>query len=397
MRRFLKDFIRLESSGGMVMLAATILALLFSNTPLLGYYHNILSLKISLHIGVLSISKSLLLWINDGLMTIFFLSVSLELKREILGGELSSFSRFCFPLYAAIGGIVVPALIYVLFNWGNAAYLSGWAIPTATDIAFSLGVLALLGRSIPLSLKLFLLTLAILDDISGISIIAIFHTSDLSWLSMGLAAAIIFFMIMMNFFRVMNLVAYSLVGLILWCCVLKSGIHATLAGVVLGFMIPIGDKTNVCTSPLMRFEQAINPWVSFLVVPLFAFANAGLTFKNIGGDTFGHPIVLGVFVGLFVGKPVGIMLFAWGAVKLGWAKRSGNCQWLDVYGVALLCGIGFTMSLFIGTLAFKDQTGYISLVQLGVLLASLMSGIFGFAILKWSVKRRECKLADKRV
>ncbi|MFN3234815.1 MAG: Na+/H+ antiporter NhaA [Gammaproteobacteria bacterium] len=376
----IRNFLKLESSSGIILLAAAILALLCNNSPLSHWYDSLLDTNVAFHIGDFVLSKPFLHWVNDGLMAIFFLLVGLELKREFMIGQLHGISRVLLPLICAIGGIIVPAIIYLLVTHGNATEMNGWAIPTATDIAFALGVLSLCGDRVPVSLKIFLTAIAIIDDIGAILIIAIFHTSQLSWLSLGFASTIIILLALMNIIGIRKLPIYVLLGLILWLCVLKSGIHATLAGVVLAFAIPL--KTDVHGfSPLCWLEDKLHPWVAYFVMPLFAFANAGLSLKGISFSTFLHPVPLGIILGLFAGKQIGVMLFAWITIKLNIAPMPKNCGWLDIYGIALLCGIGFTMSLFIGGLAFKTLDVYQKQVQLGVLTASILSGVIGYFIL----------------
>lgn len=384
----IKQFLKLESSSGILLLIVTVLAIVATNSPLAGYYNDFLSVHFSISLGTVGLDKPLLLWINDGLMATFFLLVGLELKREMLQGQLRGISNVILPAVAAIGGIVVPALIYLVFTHQNPIEAKAWAIPTATDIAFALGVLSLFGSRVPLTLKLFLTALAIIDDVGAISIIAIFHSNNLSVLSLSLAAVIIVSMILLNKFRVRSIVPYALLGLILWVCVLKSGVHATLAGVVVGFIIPLNREEGEHESPLEYLEEKMHPWVAYLVMPLFAFANAGVSFSGINIKVLFSPVVLGIVAGLFIGKQLGIFLFSWVLVKLKLAKLPEGCDWLQLYAVSLICGIGFTMSLFIGSLAFSDLMHYQIQVRLGVIIGSLISGVSGGLLLVYALKNK---------
>jgi NhaA family Na+:H+ antiporter len=385
----IRRFLQLESASGIILLLAAILAIVCSNSSLSPLYDDFLRVHFSLKLGPFALDKPLLLWINDGLMAIFFLLVGLELKREILDGQLRGLSRIALPFFAALGGIIVPALMYLWFNpYPTEGYI-GWAIPTATDIAFALGVLSLFGQRISISLKLFLMALAIIDDIGAILIIAIFHTANLSYLSLALAGLMVLILCLLNITGVRSLTAYLFVGAILWLCVLKSGVHATLAGVILGFAIPLKTSHEQRQSPLCWLEDKLHPWVAYCVMPVFAFANAGLSLSGITWKTFLSPVPLGIAMGLFVGKQVGIFLFTWAVVALGWAKRPNYSTWLELYGVSLLCGIGFTMSLFIGGLAFRDLIAHHASVRLGVLAGSLVSGISGYLLLAYAIRRRE--------
>lgn len=339
-------------------------------------------------IGTFALSKPLILWVNDGLMAIFFFLVGLEIKRELMEGELNSLSKFALPGFAAVGGMVVPGLIYAFFNWEVPGYLHGWAIPTATDIAFALGILSLLGSRVPVSLKIFLTALAILDDLGAIVIISLFYTHDMSMLSLALAGLCVIILAILNITGVKQIGAYILVGFILWICVLKSGVHATLAGVILAMAIPLRDKDDPSNSPVRNLEHALHPWVAFLVLPIFAFFNAGVSFEGITLKTFTHSIPLGIAAGLFIGKQLGVFGAAWIAVKAKLAKLPEGASWSWIYGIAMVCGIGFTMSLFIGTLAFNEtDKHYAVLVRLGVLLGSLLSGVLGYFILFFKSKK----------
>ena len=373
-------FFQLEAASGLLLIAAAILALIINNSPLSWLYTGLLDTPVVAQIGALKIAKPLLLWINDGLMALFFLLIGLEVKREVLDGQLSKPSQLVLPGAAAIGGMLVPALIYWFLNRDNPAALDGWAIPTATDIAFALGVLALLGKRIPVSLKLFLMTLAIIDDLGAIVIIAIFYSGDLSTLSLGLAAACIAALVALNRLGVVKLGPYMIIGLILWVCVLKSGVHATLAGVTLAFCIPLRTK-NAEPSPLLTLEHALHPWVAYGILPLFAFANAGLSLSGVTVESFTHLVPMGIAVGLLVGKTVGVFGLTWLAVKTGIAALPQGANWGQVLGVAILCGIGFTMSLFVGSLAFvPGASEYAGMDRMGILTGSLFAALIGYAV-----------------
>ncbi|MCK5709509.1 MAG: Na+/H+ antiporter NhaA, partial [Deltaproteobacteria bacterium] len=325
-------------------------------------------------------------WINDGLMAIFFLLIGLEVKREILDGQLSSISQVALPGIAAIGGMAIPALIYILFNISNASALNGWAIPAATDIAFALGILALLGSRVPLSLKLFLLTLAIIDDLGAIVIIAIFYSGELSVTSLIFAGVAIAALFAMNLFGVKRIAAFVVVGIILWICVLKSGVHATLAGVILAFAIPLRTKEDE-PCPLREMEHSLHPWIAFGIMPIFAFANAGVSLKGMSFGSLFEPIPIGIALGLFLGKQVGVFGFSFAAVKLGLAKLPSDINWRLIYGTSVLCGIGFTMSLFISTLAFDSSIADdATSARIGILVGSFIAAIVGYLILKSSLK-----------
>jgi NhaA family Na+:H+ antiporter len=380
LRRFLNN----EAAGGIVLMATAALALIVANSPLADGYFDALHA----YVGGLSV----LHWINDGLMALFFLLVGLEIKREMLDGQLASWPRRVLPGVAAVGGMLVPALIYVGLNQGTPENLRGWAIPAATDIAFALGVISLLGRRVPASLKIFLAALAILDDLGAVLIIAFFYTAELSLIHLGLAGAVVGLLIVLNRMGVKALSAYLVLGALLWWLVLRSGIHATLAGVVLALTIPITVTPTApesAHSPLHRLEHAITPWVAFLVVPIFGFANAGVSFAGMSLGALLAPLPLGVAAGLFVGKQVGVFAFAWTAIRLGWADRPADATWGQLYGTALLCGIGFTMSLFIGLLAFPSVEQQ-DAAKLGVLTGSVLSGLAGYLVLRFT--RRESVL-----
>jgi len=384
--RSIKEFLKLEASGGLLLMATAAWALVVANTPLRILYTWYLNIPISIQVGDLIIAKPALLWINDGLMAVFFLLVGLELKREFVEGELSSISTLVMPAAAALGGLVVPALIYSYITWDHGVMRNGWAIPTATDIAFALGVLTLLGDRVPASLKIFLLSLAILDDIGAIIMIALFYTTNLSELSLAIAALALITLIVMNRLRVTRIAAYFVVGLVLWTSVLKSGVHATLAGVVLGFLIPI-DVENEDGEPLAKkLEHDLHPWVIYFVLPVFAFANAGVELVGVTWDVLLHPVTLGIALGLFFGKSIGVFVMTWIVCSLRITKLPDGVTWWQIYGVAVLCGVGFTMSLFIGTLAF-DEAGisYSPNDRLGVIIGSALSAIWGYGVLRWAL------------
>ncbi len=377
-----KRFNEVESFGGMLLFFAAVTALVISNTSLQGWYHNFFSnVHLSFGFGAFSISESIQHWINDGLMVIFFMLVGLEIKRELVVGELSRWSNALLPLMAALGGIVIPAMVYLLVNKGHSQFDQGWAIPTATDIAFSLGVLALLKSRIPTSLKVFLTALAIIDDLGAIIVIAVFYTTGLSWLLVLAACFCITILLLFNRLGIVRFTPYAIVGFILWLCVLGSGIHATLAGIALAFAYPLQDKRNHLHLPSRKVEHYLHPWVAYLILPLFAFANAGVTFSHITQSSLLHPITLGIFAGLFFGKPLGIFLASWLAVKTKIANLPNGVNFNMIYGVALLAGIGFTMSLFVGTLAFPFG-GYQLMVKMGVFGASVLSGLMGYWVLR---------------
>ncbi len=376
----MQDFLRLESSAGVLLIFAALLALIANNSFLSNYYGALLSTPVVVQVGALEIAKPLLLWINDGLMAVFFFLVGLEIKREILEGELSTFDKAALPVFAAIGGIAAPALIYVGFNWDNPATAAGWAIPAATDIAFALGFLALAASRAPVSLKIFLLAVAIIDDLAAIVIIALFYTADLSLMALTFALMGATMLFVLNRFGVRSPAPYILIGAIVWVCVLKSGVHATLAGVVTALAIPIAGRTEKCQSPLHKLEHDLHPWVAFMILPLFAFANAGLSFQGLTPSAILAPAPIGIALGLFIGKPVGVLLMAFLATRLGLARLPSDITWAQLAGVAWLTGVGFTMSLFIGGLAFSDADT-LNQVRLGVLTGSIASAAAGCTVL----------------
>jgi len=383
---FLEEFIKKESSAGILLIFVTILALALKNSVLSEFYAAFLRTPVEIRFADLHIAKPLLLWINDGLMAIFFLLIGLEVKREFLEGQLSTLSQVALPGIAAIGGMVVPALFYVYINVGDETAMRGWAIPTATDIAFALGILALLGKRVPLSLKIFLMALAIIDDLGAIIIIALFYTVELSTLSIVIAASSLTVLVIMNYFGVVKKAAYITVGVVLWVSVLKSGVHATLAGVALAFTIPLSCKTpegGTC-SLSKEMEKDLHFWVAFFILPLFAFVNAGIDLRDVSLDQMTTGVPLGIMAGLFLGKQIGVFGFSWVAIKLGWAKLPDSGTWLQLYGVSVLTGIGFTMSLFVDSLAFTDGNLYQQADKLAVLVASFSAGILGYMILRYA-------------
>jgi Na+:H+ antiporter, NhaA family len=378
----LHALLRHEAAGGVLLMVAAILALILDNSPLEWLYDRLLETPVSVRVGANGIAKPLLLWINDGLMALFFLLVGLELKRELLVGDLSSWRRAVLPLIAALGGMAVPALIYAAINAGNPAEMRGWAIPAATDIAFAVGVLALLGTRVPPSLKIFLLALAIIDDLGAIIIIALFYTQDLAPVALALALIGCAVLWALNRADVRSFTPYVLVAVFMWVCVLKSGVHATLAGVALALAIPLRSVLADDTpSMLERMEHALKPWVAFLIAPLFAFANAGVSLAGVNFASLMAPVPLGIAAGLFLGKQFGIFAATWLAVRWRLAEMPAGASWLQVYGTAALGGIGFTMSLFIGSLAFPEPS-YALAVRVGVIVGSLASGALGYLVLR---------------
>jgi len=375
-------FLRLESAGGIILMCTATLAIIIANTPLVVYYNLLLDTPVEVRIGALNIAKPLLLWINDGLMAVFFFLVGLELKREVVDGELSDPKNILLPGIGAVGGMVVPAAIYLAFNFKNPSAVSGWAIPAATDIAFALGVLTLLGSRVPISLKVFLTSLAIFDDIGAIVIIALFYTSKISVTALVFALVCIPVLLFMNRRGVTSRSPYILVGVIVWVGLLKSGVHATLAGVLLALFIPIKDKNNPTVSPLKTLEHDLHSVVAFFVLPVFAFANAGISLLDVTPDVMLHDVSLGVALGLFLGKPIGIFGLCGLALMLGIIKLPKGMTVGSLFGASALCGIGFTMSLFVGSLAF-EETGVNLLFdeRLGIIAGSLASGVLGYLVL----------------
>ena len=381
-----KWFFKLEAASGLVLLIAAIFALIISNSELSDLYFKTLEKYLFFGINEFGLKLSVHHWINDALMAIFFFFVTLEIKREFIQGELSSIKQALLPIIAAVGGMVIPALFYVFINWGNSETMNGWAIPSATDIAFSLGILSLLGSRVPISLKVFLTALAIIDDLGAILIIAFFYSGDLSipYLSLLLISYIL--LLVLNKFSIKIFTPYFIIGLFMWFFTYKSGIHATIAGVLLASTIPhrLKDKDF---SLLVKLEHAISPYVAFMIMPLFAFANAGVSLEGLTLSSLMAPVPLGILCGLFFGKQIGVLLFSYVSIKLKFAEPPNNSSWLSIYGVSILTGIGFTMSLFVGNLAFVENTQYMDGVKIGVLTGSLLSTIFGYLILLISFKK----------
>ncbi len=392
--RMIRNFLQMESAGGITLMFAALLALIASNSPLASLYTSMLETPFTIALGELALSKAVLLWINDGFMAVFFLLIGLELKREILEGQLSSIDQIALPAIAAIGGMAIPALVFTGINWGEGANMDGWAIPTATDIAFALGIMALLGNRVPLSLKILLTAIAIFDDLGAIIIIAFFYTAELSLISLALAAAALVGLFLLNRLGVTAKTPYILIGIILWVCVLKSGVHATLAGVALGFAIPLKGKTEESKSPLKNLEHALHPWVAFMILPVFAFANAGVSLQGITLETIFAPLTLGIAAGLFIGKQLGVFSFIWIATKSKICRLPKGITWRQIYALALLTGIGFTMSLFIGGLAFEDPA-VAGQVRIGVLSGSVLSAIAGYCLLRFGAKENAPDIRDK--
>ncbi len=383
-------FLKSDTTAGILLVIATIFALIMQNSPLSSYYNSFLHTPVAVKFGALEIAKPLLLWVNDGLMAVFFFLIGLEVKREVIEGHLSSISKIILPIIGAIGGMIVPALIYIAINGKDAFALNGWAIPTATDIAFALGILSLLGNRIPASLKIFLMALAIIDDLGAIIIIALFYTSELSALSITVAAISLIILFIMNRLKVTSKAAFILVGIILWVSVLKSGVHATLAGVALAFMIPLKSKTKDgrVFSMSKEMEEGLHHWVTFFILPLFAFVNAGVNLQGISFKDMINSVPLGIMLGLFLGKQLGVFGFSVAAIKLGFAKLPKDSSFKELYGVAVLTGIGFTMSLFIDSLAFDDTQIYNYADKLAILIGSFASGVVGYIILR-NVSKKE--------
>ncbi len=383
----LSEFLEMEATPGILLMAGAILAMALANSPLGDSYQAFLALPIEVRVGAAGIAKPLLLWINDGLMAIFFLQVGMELKREVLDGHLSNLRRAVLPAFGALGGLAAPAAIYLAFNRGNPAAMSGWAVPTATDIAFALGVLSLLGKRVPAGLKAFLLSVAIFDDLAAIIIIAVYYTANVALIPLVVAAVALGGLLVLNRSGVLRSIPYLLLGVVLWVAVLKSGVHATLAGVALAMMIPARASSG--RVPLLpRLEHAIHPVVAFVILPLFALANAGVPLQGLTLADLIHPVPLGIAIGLLVGKQVGIMLVCWLVVQLRLAMLPAGVRWRDLYGTALLCGIGFTMSIFIGSLAFQEGSGVPPGVErLGILAGSLLAGLAGYVSLRSSLRR----------
>ena len=383
--RRIKAFFEFEAAGGIVLALAAIAAMIIANSPLNVWYEGFIHAPVSIQIGEFAIAKDAHHWINDGLMAVFFFLVGLELKREVLIGELSNVKQIILPAGAALGGMIMPAVVYLLFNYNEPEFWKGWAIPAATDIAFALGILSLLGNRVPNSLKVFLVSIAIFDDIGAILIIALFYTSELSLESLAVAGLCLPFLYVLNRRNVTNITPYLLIGLIMWIAVLKSGIHATLAGVVLALFIPMFDRTDPEHSPLEELEHDLHNSVAFGILPLFAFANSGISFEGAGMAELFHSVPLGIAAGLFIGKQLGVMFMCWLIFKLGISTMPKGMDYKQIYGAALLCGVGFTMSLFIGGLAFAGEATMFD-ERLGIIMGSIVSGIAGYIMLKVSLK-----------
>jgi NhaA family Na+:H+ antiporter len=384
-----QEFLRLESAGGIVLFAAAAVAMVAANSPLGDYYEGFRALPFEIRLGEWGLAKPLLLWINDGLMAVFFLLVGMELKRELIEGHLSSIRQAALPAISAAGGMLAPAAVYAVTNWGDPAAMRGWAIPAATDIAFALGVLLLLGERVPVALKVFLLSVAIFDDLGAIAVIAVFYTEQISGTALLAAALFILVLAVLNRSGVVRPAAYLLVGVPLWVAVLKSGAHATLAGVILAFFIPIRsaggepEDSDAWQSPLKSLEHTLHPWVAFGILPMFAFANAGVPVTGLSAADLLHPVPLGIALGLVLGKLVGVLAASWLAVRLGLAVLPQEVRWPHMVGVSLLCGIGFTMSLFIASLAFEEANlSFNGLDRLGILTGSLVAGVLGYVLLR---------------
>jgi NhaA family Na+:H+ antiporter len=394
-----RNFFKLEAAGGFVLLIAAVMAMVLKNSSFGYLYEAFLDTPGVVQVGALEIAKPLFLWVNDGLMAIFFFMIGMEVKREVMVGELSELSQIALPAIAGLGGILIPAGMYYLITMDDPAAIQGWAIPTATDIAFALGILAMVGPGIPVALKLFLMTLAIIDDLGAIIIIAIFYTSELSVFSLWVAAAALFWLCVLKWRKVQTIAPYLLVGIILWVAVLKSGVHATLAGVILGLFIPLKavDEDGEEHSPLDQMIHELHPAVAFGILPLFAFVNAGVKLEGMTIDSLLSGIPLAIAVGLFFGKQVGVFGFAWLSIKLGLAKLPASINWGQLYGASILCGVGFTMSLFIGSLAFEESgLGYSRPDRLGIIVGSFAAGILGFLVLKMSTKKSARELTTSK-
>ena len=386
MVQLIQRFLKLESAGGILLLFSAAVAMLLANSPLSSQYNDFLNLPVSLQIGSFSINKTLIHWINDGFMAVFFVLVGMEVKKELFEGALSSYQQAIFPAIAAVGGMIVPALVYWFIAKQDPTLANGWAIPMATDIAFALGIMALLSKQVPLPLKIFLLALAIIDDLGAIVVIALFFSHELSVQALIFSGFSILTLVLLNRFRVSALCAYMVVGAILWASVLKSGVHATLAGVIIGFCIPLKGKKG--ERPLHDFEHILAPWSSFVILPLFAFANAGVSFDGIDVSMISSPLLLAIACGLIIGKPVGVFGFSYISVKLGLAKLPDGINFKQIFAVAVLCGIGFTMSMFLASLAFDADAGESvnTLSRLGILLGSTVSATLGYLFLKQTTK-----------
>ncbi|MBN7124014.1 MAG: Na+/H+ antiporter NhaA [Erwinia billingiae] len=386
MNSALKRLLKNEATGGVVLIIAAAIAMILANTAgTQQAYQSILNMPVEFRFGSLDISKNLLLWINDALMAVFFLMIGLEVKHELVSGSLATRERAMFPLIAALGGMLAPALIYAAMNHNDPLAIHGWAIPTATDIAFALGILALLGSRVPPALKMFLMALAVIDDLGAILIIAFFYTQDLSVTSLAVAGGAIVVLALLNKLGVRSISLYMLVGMVLWVAVLKSGIHATVAGVLVGFFVPLKKENG--HSPAMHLAHGLAPWVSWVILPLFAFANAGVSLTGVSADGLLSAVPIGIILGLFIGKPLGITLICWLAVKLKIAALPEGTRMQDIASVGLLCGIGFTMSIFIASLAFDAaHEEMVTLAKLGILVGSAISAVMGYTLLRLKLR-----------
>ena len=384
--KFITRFLKLESLGGIILMFAALGAMLLANSPLAPYYNLLIDTPVEIRVGSFMIAKPLLMWINDGLMTVFFFMVGLELKRELIEGELSDKRKIILPGVGAIGGMLIPALIYTYFNAGDAIAMKGWAIPAATDIAFALGILSLLGSRVPTSIKIFLTSLAIFDDIGAIIIIALFYTEKISMTAIIFVVCCLLVLAILNKRNVESRNIYRIVGIVMWVAMLKSGVHATLTGVLLAMFIPLKSKTRENYSPLKSMEQDLHSAVAYIILPVFAFANAGIRIVGMGADAVLHSVPLGIAIGLFLGKQLGIFAFCWAVIKLKFTSLPAGMSWSSLYGTAALCGVGFTMSLFISSLAF-EVTGFNLLFneRLGIIIGSLLSGFVGYLVLRRSL------------
>ena len=390
----IKNFFKLEAASGILLFAFAVLALVLANSGLKDTYFSFLNMPISIRLGDFSIDKPLLLWVNDGFMAVFFTLVGMEVKRELFEGALSSYQRAIFPAIAAFGGMLVPAAVFALITHQHSELNSGWAIPMATDIAFALGIVALLGQRVPMSLKIFLLALAIIDDLGAIVVIAIFFSHDISMTALIIAVIAVIFLFTMNYLKVTQICAYMVVGLILWASVLKSGVHATLAGVIVGFAVPLHGPNH--ERPLHDFEHHLAPWCSYLILPLFAFSNAGVTLSEVSLSSLLSPLTLGITLGLVVGKTIGVFGFSFLAVKFGIAKLPKHVNFKQIFAMAVVCGIGFTMSMFLASLAFGNVNQELMLLsRLGILLGSGISAATGYFLLKYTTTPRTMSLMPK--
>lgn len=390
----INNFFRMESASGILLMFAAALAMVLANSPLAPWYELLIDTPVQVSVGELVVAKPLLLWINDGLMAVFFFLVGLELKREVMEGELSQMRKVVLPGFGAIGGMLVPAAIYLAINIGDESATSGWAIPAATDIAFALGILSLLGSRVPVSLKIFLTSLAIFDDIGAIIIIAAFYTAQISFISLLIAGLCIPLLYTLNRYGVSSRAIYLAIGLVMWVAMLKSGVHATLTGVILALFIPMRDKSDPSARPLQEWEHDLHTLVAFAILPIFAFANAGISLAGVGFDQVMHGVPLGITLGLFLGKQIGVFGMCWIAIKSKLTDMPEGMNWVSMYGTGILCGIGFTMSLFIGSLAF-ESTGIDRIFdeRLGILIGSLLSGIFGYLLLRYNFNKEAKKAA----